>query len=219
MGEVAVRGADNISCSMEKGELVVVCGPSGSGKTTLLNLLGGIDIASSGTIKVDNNDISKLDNKQIEKYRLEDVGYVFQFDNLVPNLTVRENIMLGKKASDNSLDAEEVINSLGLIGVVDEFQAQLTAEDQQKAAIARALVKNPKLLLCDEPTGELNCEAAKNILKLLIEVASKYGITVVIATHNIEICKIANRVIILSGGKVAKEASKNKPALVSSLVW
>lgn len=219
MGEVAVRGADNLSCIMEKGEFVVVNGPSGSGKTTLLNVLSGIDNVSSGTIKVDNKEVSKLNEKQLEGYRQEEVGIVFQFDNLVPNLTVLENVEIAKRACADSLNSEEVIRSLGLAGVMEEFPAQLTAENQQKVAIARAIVKKPKLLICDEPTGDLTCEAGKNILKLLKDAVANYGFTVILATHNSEICSLANRVIKLSGGNVAEESINNNPVAVDSLSW
>lgn len=219
MGEVGVRATDGITCSIEQGELAVVYGPSGSGKTTFLNVLGGVDNPSSGQVTVDSVDVSGMDEKQLDNYRMHDVGFVFQSNNLISNLTVIENVELAKQTCEDSLNSEEVLYAAGIAGKMDNFSSQLVVEEQQMAAIARAFVKNPKIILCDEPTGDLTCSSGKKILKTIQDLAKKHNKTVVLFTHNPEICAMGDRIIKLSGGKVEKEAINKEPISADKLDW
>ena len=184
MGEVEIRAADKISFSINKGEFVVIVGPSGAGKTTVLNILGGMDTATSGTLLVDGKDITSYDSRQLTGYRREDIGFVFQFYNLVPNLTALENVELALQICKDPLDAAEVLTDVGLGDRLDNFPAQLSGGEQQRVSIARALAKNPKLLLCDEPTGALDYNTGKAILKLLQNMCRERCMTVIVITHN-----------------------------------
>ena len=190
MGEIKIKALENTNFGIEKGELVVIVGPSGAGKTTTLNILGGMDTATSGTVTVDNKEITKLKNKEIIKYRREDIGFVFQFYNLVQNLTAKENVELATQICKNSLDPVEVLEKVGLKNRMNNFPSQLSGGEQQRVAIARAIAKNPKLLLCDEPTGALDYKTGKQILKLLQDTARRENMTVLIITHNTAIAPI-----------------------------
>ena len=184
MGEVDIAAADGISFEIEKGEFAVVVGPSGAGKTTVLNILGGMDTATDGIVEVDGEDISAYSQRQLTAYRREDIGFVFQFYNLVPNLTALENVELALQICKEPLDAAEVLREVGLKDRLDNFPAQLSGGEQQRVSIARALAKNPKLLLCDEPTGALDYNTGKSILKLLQDTCRERGMTVILITHN-----------------------------------
>ena len=184
MGEVEIRAADNINFSIKKGEFVVIVGPSGAGKTTVLNILGGMDTATGGTLTVDGKDITAYDSRQLTGYRRADIGFVFQFYNLIPNLTALENVELALQICKDPLDAKKVLEDVGLGDRLDNFPAQLSGGEQQRVSIARALAKNPKLLLCDEPTGALDYNTGKAILKLLQNMCRERGMTVIVITHN-----------------------------------
>ena len=219
MGEVEVHAVKDMSFSIERGELVVVVGPSGAGKTTLLNMLGGMDSATSGTILLDGQDISGYDAKQLTAYRRYDIGFVFQFYNLVQNLTARENVELASQICKDPLDAEDVLRAVGLGARMGNFPGQLSGGEQQRVAIARALAKNPKLLLCDEPTGALDYETGKAILRLLQDTCRETGRTVVIITHNAAFTAIADRVIHVREGSVASMETNPAPASADTLEW
>ena len=193
MGEVLIKASDGISFELEKGEFVVIVGPSGAGKTTVLNMLGGMDTCDSGEIIVDGQDIAKLKKKEITRYRRYDIGFVFQFYNLVQNLTALENVELAAEICRDSLDAVQMLKDVGLEGRMDNFPAQLSGGEQQRVSIARALAKNPKLLLCDEPTGALDYQTGKHILKLLQDTCRRDGMTVVVITHNSAIAPMADQ--------------------------
>ena len=195
MGEVEIKAVDNISFPIEKGEFVVIVGPSGAGKTTVLNILGGMDTATSGTITVDGEDISKYNEKELTRYRRDDVGFVFQFYNLIQNLTAIENIQMATQISKNPLDAEQLLGEVGLGARADNFPSQLSGGEQQRVSIARALAKNPKLLLCDEPTGALDYITGKSILKLLQDTCREKGMTVIVITHNSALAPMADKII------------------------
>ena len=195
MGEVEIRAVDNISFEISKGEFVVVVGPSGAGKTTVLNILGGMDTATKGNDFVDGSNIAKYNNRQLTAYRRDDIGFVFQFYNLVPNLTALENVELAMQICKNPLDAKKVLCEVGLEDRMGNFPAQLSGGEQQRVSIARALAKNPKLLLCDEPTGALDYQTGKAILKLLQDMCRERGMTVIVITHNSALTPIADRVI------------------------
>ena len=195
MGEVEIRAADSITFSIEKGEFTVIVGPSGAGKTTVLNILGGMDTCDGGKVLVDGEDISGYRNRKLTSYRRNDIGFVFQFYNLVQNLTALENVELATQICRNPLDAAQVLREVGLEERMDNFPAQLSGGEQQRVAIARALAKNPKLLLCDEPTGALDYNTGKAILKLLQDTCREKGMTVVVITHNSAIAPMADRVI------------------------
>ena len=203
MGEVEVAAVRDMSFTIEQGEFVVIVGPSGAGKTTLLNMLGGMDSATSGTIMLDGARVSSFNRKQLTQYRRHDIGFVFQFYNLVQNLTARENVELASQICRDPLDADEVLAAVGLADRVRNFPGQLSGGEQQRVAIARALAKNPKLLLCDEPTGALDYETGKAILKLLQDTCRDTGRTVVVVTHNSAFTAIADRVIHVREGSVA----------------
>ena len=219
MGEIIIKALDNTNFKIEKGELVVIVGPSGAGKTTTLNILGGMDNATSGEIIVDEKNIEKLKNRELIKYRREDIGFVFQFYNLVQNLTAKENVELATEICKNSLDPEEVIEKVGLADRKDNFPSQLSGGEQQRVAIARAIAKNPKLLLCDEPTGALDYKTGKQILKLLQDTARKENMTVLIITHNGAIAPMADKVIHFKNGTVQKVEINEKPMKVEDIEW
>ncbi len=219
MGEVEVAAVRSMSFSIEQGELVVVVGPSGAGKTTLLNMLGGMDTATSGTILLDGQDISRYDAKQLTAYRRYDIGFVFQFYNLVQNLTARENVELASQICRDPLDADEVLRAVGLGRRAQNFPGQLSGGEQQRVAIARALAKNPKLLLCDEPTGALDYVTGKAILGLLQETCRSTGKTVVIITHNAAFTAIADRIIHVREGSVSAVEVNPSPASADTVEW
>ena len=203
MGEVEIRAVDGIDFSIQKGEFVVIVGPSGAGKTTVLNILGGMDTASGGRITVDGQDITKYSERQLTGYRRDDIGFVFQFYNLIPNLTALENVEMALQICRNPLDARAVLKEVGLEERMDNFPAQLSGGEQQRVSIARALAKNPKLLLCDEPTGALDYNTGKAILKLLQEMCREKGMTVIVITHNSALAPMADRLIKIKNGKVS----------------
>ena len=219
MGEVEVAAVRDMSFTIEQGEFVVIVGPSGAGKTTLLNMLGGMDSATSGTIMLDGARVSLFNRKQLTQYRRHDIGFVFQFYNLVQNLTARENVELASQICRDPLDADEVLAAVGLADRVRNFPGQLSGGEQQRVAIARALAKNPKLLLCDEPTGALDYETGKAILKLLQDTCRDTGRTVVVVTHNSAFTAIADRVIHVREGSVAAVELNETPLSADVLEW
>ena len=219
MGEVQINALHDASFTVEKGELVVIVGPSGAGKTTLLNILGGMDTLSEGRVMLDGQEISKLDRKQLTEFRRQDVGFVFQFYNLIGNLTALENVELANQICADPLDAAQVLKDVGLGERMGNFPSQLSGGEQQRVAIARALAKNPKLLLCDEPTGALDYQTGKAILKLLQDTGRKTGMTVIIITHNGALTAMADRVIRVKNGTVASVSINENPQNVSELEW
>ncbi|RDC15477.1 ABC transporter ATP-binding protein [Eggerthella lenta] len=219
MGEVEVAAVDGMTFDIERGELVVVVGPSGAGKTTLLNMLGGMDACSSGTIMLDGREISAFSEKELTYYRRYDIGFVFQFYNLVQNLTALENVELASQICKDPLDAGTVLKQVGLGHRLDNFPAQLSGGEQQRVAIARALAKNPKLLLCDEPTGALDYRTGKAILKLLQDTCFDTGKTVVLITHNSAFTAIADRVIHIREGRVASVEVNEAPVSAEAIEW
>lgn len=219
MGEVEVAAVRAMSFDIEQGEFVVIVGPSGAGKTTLLNMLGGMDSATSGTILLDGAEVSAFNRKQLTQYRRHDIGFVFQFYNLVQNLTARENVELASQICRDPLPADEVLAAVGLADRARNFPGQLSGGEQQRVAIARALAKNPKLLLCDEPTGALDYETGKAILKLLQDTCRTTGRTVVVVTHNSAFTAIANRVIHVREGSVASVEVNAAPLSAEVLEW
>ena len=210
MGEVEIRAVDGIDFSIQKGEFVVIVGPSGAGKTTVLNILGGMDTASGGRITVDGQDITKYSERQLTGYRRDDIGFVFQFYNLIPNLTALENVEMALQICRNPLDARAVLKEVGLEERMDNFPAQLSGGEQQRVSIARALAKNPKLLLCDEPTGALDYNTGKAILKLLQEMCREKGMTVIVITHNSALAPMADRLIKIQKRKSIQYESKRE---------
>ena len=219
MGEVTIHAVDGITFEIEKGEFAIIVGPSGAGKTTVLNMLGGMDSCSSGTITVDGALVSSYTPKQLTTYRRYDIGFVFQFYNLVQNLTALENVELAAQICKEPLDAAEVLEHVGLGHRVDNFPAQLSGGQQQRVAIARALAKNPKILLCDEPTGALDYVTGKQILKLLQDTCRQEGMTVVVITHNTALTPMADRVIHIKNGKVAAMEQNDHPTPVEAIEW
>ena len=219
MGEVEIRAADGIDFEINRGEFVVIVGPSGAGKTTVLNLLGGMDTATSGSILVDGEDIAQYNHKRLTAYRRDDIGFVFQFYNLIPNLTALENVELALQICHDPLDAQQVLDEVGLGDRLGNFPAQLSGGEQQRVSIARALAKNPKLLLCDEPTGALDYNTGKAILKLLQDMSRKQGMTVLVITHNQAIAPMADRVIKIKNGKVSSVACNPSPTPVETIEW
>ena len=219
MGEVEVAAVDGMTFDIERGELVVVVGPSGAGKTTLLNMLGGMDACSSGTIMLDGREISAFSEKELTYYRRYDIGFVFQFYNLVQNLTALDNVELASQICKDPLDAGTVLKQVGLGHRLDNFPAQLSGGEQQRVAIARALAKNPKLLLCDEPTGALDYRTGKAILKLLQDTCFDTGKTVVLITHNSAFTAIADRVIHIREGRVAGVEVNEAPVSAEAIEW
>lgn len=219
MGEVQVAAVDGMSFEIEQGELVVVVGPSGSGKTTLLNMMGGMDSCTSGSITLDGARVDQFDEKQLTDYRRYDIGFVFQFYNLVQNLTALENVELASQICLNPLPPADVLTQVGLAHRMDNFPAQLSGGEQQRVAIARAIAKNPKLLLCDEPTGALDYKTGKAILKLLQDTCRETGRTVVLITHNSAFCAIADRVIHVKEGKVERMELNAHPQAAETVEW
>ncbi|HBZ6422054.1 TPA: ABC transporter ATP-binding protein [Listeria monocytogenes] len=219
MGENVVTANDKITFGIKKGEFVVIVGPSGAGKSTVLNILGGMDSASEGKIMVDGQDIAQYNTKKLTKYRRTDVGFVFQFYNLVPNLTAKENVELAAQIAPNALDAETVLTQVGLSHRLDNFPAQLSGGEQQRVAIERALAKAPKLLLCDEPTGALDYDTGKSVLKLLQETCRNTGTTVIVITHNTAITPIADRIIEINNAKVRSIKENPEPMSIDDLEW
>ena len=219
MGEVTINAANGISFEINKGEFVVIVGPSGAGKTTVLNMLGGMDTVSAGKIIVDNNDISSYKPKQLITYRRYDVGFVFQFYNLIQNLTALENVELASQICKNPIPAAQVLTEVGLEDRLDNFPAQLSGGEQQRVAIARALAKKPKLLLCDEPTGALDYNTGKSILKLLQDTCRNNGMTVIVITHNSAITPMADRVIKIKNSKVDSIVLNENPTPVERIEW
>lgn len=219
MGEVEIKACDGITFEIEKGEFAVIVGPSGAGKTTVLNILGGMDSASDGKVWVDGEQISSYRGRKLIQYRREDIGFVFQFYNLMQNLTALENVELALQICKNPLDAEEVLTHVGLAGRMKNFPAQLSGGEQQRVAIARALAKNPKLLLCDEPTGALDYVTGKAILKLLQDTCRERGMTVIVITHNTALTPMADRVIRIRNGKVSSMEINPSPVSVETIEW
>ena len=219
MGQTEIRALDHISFSVEKGELCVIVGPSGAGKTTLLNILGGMDAPTEGTILLDGREISALNARQLTDYRRTDVGFVFQFYNLVQNLTALENVELAAEICRDSLDAVQMLKDVGLEGRMDNFPAQLSGGEQQRVSIARALAKNPKIILCDEPTGALDYHTGKAVLKLLQDTCQSTGKTVLIITHNSALTRIADRVIRVKNGTVIESGGHDAPLPVERIEW
>lgn len=219
MGEVIIKAVDDVSFSIDKGEFVVILGASGAGKSTILNLLGGMDQVSGGHIFVDGNEVSKYDKKMLTKYRREDIGFVFQFYNLVQNLNAAENVELAVEICKDPMDPLEVLKSVGLGHRVYNFPSQLSGGEQQRVSIARAIAKNPKLLLCDEPTGALDSNTGKSILKLLSDTSKKYNMTVIVITHNSAIAPTADRVITVKNGKIESVKKNSYPIPIESIEW
>lgn len=219
MGEVEIRAVDGIDFSIQKGEFVVIVGPSGAGKTTVLNILGGMDTASGGRITVDGQDITKYSERQLTGYRRDDIGFVFQFYNLIPNLTALENVEMALQICRNPLGARAVLKEVGLEERMDNFPAQLSGGEQQRVSIARALAKNPKLLLCDEPTGALDYNTGKAILKLLQEMCREKGMTVIVITHNSALAPMADRLIKIKNGKVSSMKVNENPISIDEIEW
>ena len=219
MGEVEIRAVDGADFSIEKGEFTVIVGPSGAGKTTILNILGGMDQCTSGRIIVDGREVSKSTPRQLTEYRRYDIGFVFQFYNLVQNLTALENVELASQICNNPLDAEETMREVGLANRMNNFPSQLSGGEQQRVAIARALAKNPKLLLCDEPTGALDYVTGKQILALLQKTCRERGMTVVVITHNLALTPMADKVIHIRNGKVDKLEINDHPVPVEQIEW
>lgn len=219
MGEVEIDALDGVDFSVDKGEFVIIAGASGAGKSTILNILGGMDTVSSGKVIVDNNEISKYSQKDLITYRRYDIGFVFQFYNLVQNLTARENVELATQISKNPLNIDKVLDSVGLRDRKNNFPSQLSGGEQQRVAIARAIAKNPKLLLCDEPTGALDYNTGKAILKLLQDTCRKEGVTVIIITHNLALTPMGDKVIEVKNGKIQKITINENPVPVERIEW
>ena len=219
MGEISIKALDKTNFQIEKGELVVIVGPSGAGKTTALNILGGMDSVTSGNVLIDNKDISKFNKKQLTKYRREDIGFVFQFYNLVQNLTALENVELATQICKHPLDPKQILNKVGLKNRMKNFPSQLSGGEQQRVAIARAIAKNPKLLLCDEPTGALDYKTGKQILKLLQDTCRKENMTVIIITHNSALTPMADRVIHFKNGTAFNIEKNENPTPIEQIEW
>ena len=219
VGEVDIHAVDGIDFEVQKGEFVVIVGPSGAGKTTVLNILGGMDTASTGRVLVDGKDIAKYSQRKLTGYRRDYIGFVFQFYNLSPNLTALENVELASHICKNPLNAKRVLQEVGLGERMGNFPAQLSGGEQQRVSIARALAKNPKLLLCDEPTGALDYQTGKAILKLLQDMCRQKGMTVIVITHNTAITPMADRVIRIKNGRVSEMSLNAQPMPVQEIEW
>ncbi len=219
MGEVEIHAADGINFAISRGEFAVIVGPSGAGKTTVLNILGGMDTATTGQVLVDGEDVTGFNRKQLTAYRRDDIGFVFQFYNLVPNLTALENVELALQICKNPRDALEVLEEVGLGDRKDNFPAQLSGGEQQRVSIARALAKNPKLMLCDEPTGALDYNTGKAILKLLQNTCRERNMTVIVITHNSALAPMADRLIQIKNGRVSKMELNEHPVSVDQIEW
>ncbi len=219
VGDSAINACDGVSLDIDKGQFVIIVGPSGAGKTTVLNILGGMDTLTSGSVVVDGTDISKLKPKALISYRREDVGFVFQFYNLMSNLTALENVELALQICKEPMNAKVVLEEVGLANRINNFPAELSGGEQQRVAIARALAKNPKLLLCDEPTGALDYVTGKEILKLLQDTCREKGMTVVVITHNTALTPMADKVIHIKNGRVNAVEINESPISVSEIEW
>lgn len=219
MGEIKLLAVDDVSFEISEGELTVILGPSGAGKTTILNILGGMDTPTSGSIIIDGKDISKYSDKELTYYRRNDIGFVFQFYNLVQNLTALENVELASQICKDTIPAKEVLEKVGLTERMNNFPSQLSGGEQQRVAIARAIAKKPKLLLCDEPTGALDSITGKKVLEVLQDIGKKYNITVVIITHNQIISQMANKVIKMKNGKISDLIINKKPKDIKEIDW
>ncbi len=219
MGEVTINAANGVNFEIDKGEFVVIAGPSGAGKTTVLNILGGMDTCNEGEITVDGQKVSQYNHRQLISYRRYDIGFVFQFYNLIQNLTARENVELASQICKDPLDAVEILKEVGLGDRLDNFPAQLSGGEQQRVAIARALAKRPKLLLCDEPTGALDYNTGKSILKLLQDTCRINGMTVIVITHNMAIAPMADRIIRIKNSRVESMMLNDNPIDVESIEW
>lgn len=219
MGEVEIPALAGVDFTIEKGEFVVIAGASGAGKSTILNLLGGMDTCTSGDISVDGRLVSKMNSRQLTDYRRYDIGFVFQFYNLVQNLTAKENVELAVQICKDPLDIDETIEAVGLEERKDNFPAQLSGGEQQRVAIARALAKNPKLLLCDEPTGALDYKTGKAILKLLQDTCRRHNMTVVVITHNLALCPMGDKVIHVKSGRIESIETNENPMPVEDIEW
>lgn len=219
MGENTILANDHVSFEIQKGELAVIVGASGAGKTTILNLLGGMDTCTSGSIIIDGRDIAGFNKKQLTTFRRNDVGFVFQFYNLINNLTAKENVELATQICSDVMDAEQALTSVGLEGRMNNFPSQLSGGEQQRVSIARAIAKKPKLLLCDEPTGALDYVTGKSILKLLQTLSREHGVTVVIITHNSAIKPIADRTISVKSGKIKSIELNDEPKDIDEIEW
>lgn len=219
MGEVEIPALAGVDFTIEKGEFVVIAGASGAGKSTILNLLGGMDTCTSGDISVDGRLVSKMNSRQLTDYRRYDIGFVFQFYNLVQNLTAKENVELAVQICKDPLDIDETIEAVGLKERKDNFPAQLSGGEQQRVAIARALAKNPKLLLCDEPTGALDYKTGKAILKLLQDTCRRHNMTVVVITHNLALCPMGDKVIHVKSGRIESMEINENPMPVEDIEW
>ena len=219
VGKVDIPALDGVSFSIEKGEVVIIAGASGAGKSTILNILGGMDTSTSGIITVDNSRIDTMNERELTDYRRFDIGFVFQFYNLVQNLTALENVELATEICKNPLDPKDTLISVGLEDRINNFPAQLSGGEQQRVAIARALAKNPKLLLCDEPTGALDYVTGKQILQLLQNMSRKLGMTVIIITHNLAICPMGDRILKVKSGKIMSEEINHNPVDISQIEW
>lgn len=219
MGDVTIYANNGVNFKVNKGEFTVIVGASGAGKTTILNMLGGMDTPTSGTIVVDGHNIATYDDKQLTDYRRDDIGFVFQFYNLVQNLTALENVELASQISKDSLNSVDILERVGLGERKDNFPAQLSGGEQQRVAIARAIAKNPKLLLCDEPTGALDYQTGKSILGLLRSMCDNYGMTVIVITHNSALAPMADQVIHLKNGKVERQEYNEHPESIDNIEW
>lgn len=218
-GEHEQKALNEVNLSLDEGKFVVILGPSGAGKSTLLNLLGGLDSPTSGTITVDGKDISKLSNDELADYRASTVGFIFQFYNLIPTLTVKENVELVKSIAPKAFPAEKMLDEVGLKDHLHNFPAELSGGEQQRVSIARALAKNPQILLCDEPTGALDSETGALVLKLLLKMARDYGKTIIVVTHNQNIAKMADRIIRVKNGEIKSVEDQTEPLSVDEVDW
>lgn len=219
VGDHEQKALDNIDLNIEEGKFIVILGPSGAGKSTLLNLLGGLDLPTSGKIFVEGKDISNLNNNELADYRAQTVGFVFQSYNLIPTLTVYENIALVKEIVSNPLSVKEMLNEVGLVDHIDKFPSELSGGEQQRVSIARALAKNPKILLCDEPTGALDSETGSLVLKVLLNMAKCYHKTIIIVTHNQNIAKMGDQIIRVKSGHIREIIDQDKPLKVEEVDW